>query len=60
MKAQYGDRDPNMDRWEHHRKKGEIRKHWDYVQKSFSWRDEHHFRFGDDDMVMLFKLTWGN
>jgi hypothetical protein len=58
----YGDRDYNLMRWKHHRKKGEHRKHWDYRTKRDDWsvgESEVKFRFGHRDMALMFKLAWG-
>jgi len=60
----FGERDPQLSRWEHHCKKGELRRHWD--RKAIFERPGRtpavptHIRyiFTRPDMLVLFKLTW--
>lgn len=62
LRNQYGDRDYNLSLWRHHRRKGQVRKYWDYRTNSDDWslgESEIKFRFGDRSMAMMFKLAWG-
>lgn len=56
--ATFGDRDVNMDRWRHHLKKHQQRRHWDFRNRQIMVGHNVEFYFGQPDMAVQFKLTW--